>query len=75
MGHRNLLATSFVDIIQINNYNYSCFRLTFTLPEKTIKVVRNKKSNFFSHRCLIEFYETNRMSHVPHLYDVVNLLK
>ena len=39
------------------------------------KVVRNKKSKFFSHRNLIEFYETNRMSHVPHLYDVVNLLK
>ena len=39
------------------------------------KVVRNKKSKFFSHRYLIEFYETNRMSHVPHLYDVVNLLK
>ena len=40
-----------------------------------IKVVRNKKSKFFSHRYLTEFYETNRMSHVPHLYDVVNLLK
>ena len=40
-----------------------------------LKVVRNKKSKFFSHRCLIEFYETNRMSHVPLLYDVVNLLK
>ena len=40
-----------------------------------IKVVRNKKSKFFSHRYSIEFYETNRMSHVPHLYDVVNLLK
>ena len=40
-----------------------------------LKVVRNKKSKFFSHRYLIEFYETNRMSHVPHLYDVVNLLK
>ena len=40
-----------------------------------VKVVRNKKSKFFSHRYLIEFYETNRTSHVPHLYDVVNLLK
>ena len=40
-----------------------------------LKVVRNKKSKFFSHRYLIEVYETNRMSHVPHLYDVVNLLK
>ena len=40
-----------------------------------IKVVRNKKSKFFSHRYLIEFYERNRMSHVPHLYNVVNLLK
>ena len=39
------------------------------------KVVRNKKLNFFSHRYLIEFYETNRMSHVPHLYDVVEVLK
>ena len=39
------------------------------------KVVRNKKSKFFSRRYLIEFHETNRMSHVPHLYDVVNLLK
>ena len=39
------------------------------------KVVRNKKSKFFSHDYLIKFYETNRMSHVPHLYDVVNLLK
>ena len=40
-----------------------------------LMVVRNKKSKFFSHRYLIEIYETNRMSHVPHLYDVVNLLK
>ena len=40
-----------------------------------LKVVRNKKSKFFSHRYLIEFYETNRMGHFPHLYDVVNLLK
>ena len=39
------------------------------------KVVRNKKSKFFSRRYLIEFYEINRMSHVLHLYDVVNLLK
>ena len=37
--------------------------------------VKNKKSKFFSHRYLIELYETNRMSHVPHLYDIVNLLK
>ena len=42
---------------------------------RILKVVRNKKSKFFSHRYLIEFYETNRMSHVPHLYDVVNLLR
>ena len=42
---------------------------------KSIKVVRNKKSKFFSHRYLIEFYQTNRMSHVPHLYEVINLLK
>ena len=41
----------------------------------SLKVVRNKKSNFFSHPYLIEFYETNRMSHFPHLYDVVNLSK
>ena len=40
-----------------------------------INVVRTKKSKFFSHLYLIEFYETNRMSHLPHLYDVVNLLK
>ena len=39
------------------------------------KVVRNKQSKFFSHRYLIEFYETNRMSHLPHLYDIVILLK
>ena len=32
-----------------------------------IKVVGNKESKFFSHRYLIEFNETNRMSHVPHL--------
>ena len=38
------------------------------------KVVRNKKIEFFS-RYLIEFYETNQMSYVPHLYNVVNLLK
>ena len=37
---------------------------------RTIKAVR-----IFSHRYLIEFYETNRMSHVPHLYDIVILLK
>ena len=45
------------------------------LVKLSFKVVRNKKSNSFSHRYLIEFYETNRMSYVPHLYDVVNLLK
>ena len=39
-----------------------------------LKVVRNKRSKFFSHRYLIEFYETNRTSRVPHLYDVKNLL-
>ena len=33
-----------------------------------------KHRNFF-HRYLIEFYETNRMSHVPHLYDIIILLK
>ena len=38
-----------------------------------LKVVRNKKIEIFSRRYLIEFYETNRMSHVPHLYDSVNL--
>ena len=36
---------------------------------------QKQKIEIFSHRYLIEFYETNRMSHVPHLYDVVNLLK
>ena len=40
-----------------------------------VKVVRNKKSKFFSHRYLTEFYERNRMSHVPHLYTIVILLK
>ena len=35
---------------------------------------QKQKIEFFSHRYFIEFYETNRMSHVPHLYDVVNLL-
>ena len=40
-----------------------------------VKVVRNKKLKFFSHHYLIEFSETNRMSHVLHLYDVTNLLK
>ena len=40
-----------------------------------LKVVRSKKSKFFSHRCLTEFYETNRMNHVPHLYDIVILSK
>ena len=40
-----------------------------------LKVVRNKKLKYFSHCYLIEFYETNRMSHVPLLYDVVKLLK
>ena len=66
---------------------FNCLQLFFcetpTVPvspevefrNRDIKVVRNKKSKFFSHRYLIEFYETNRMSHVPHLYDVVNLLK
>ena len=44
--------------------------------ESLIKVVRNKKNrNFFSHRYLIEFDETNRMSHVPHSYDIIILLK
>ena len=32
-----------------------------------IKVVRNKKSKFFSHRYLIEFSETNRMSHMSRI--------
>ena len=36
---------------------------------------QKEKIEIFSHRYLIEFYETNRMSHVPRLYDVVNLLK
>ena len=40
-----------------------------------IKLVRNIESKFFSHRYLIEFNETNRMRHVPHLYDIVILLK
>ena len=39
-----------------------------------LKVVR-KKIETFSHRYLLEFYEASRMSHVAHLYDVVNLLK
>ena len=38
-------------------------------------MVRNKKSKFFSHCHLIEFYEINRMSHVPHFYDIVILSK
>ena len=41
----------------------------------SLKVVRNKKSKFFSHGGLIEFYETNRILHVPHLYDIVIVLK
>ena len=41
----------------------------------SVKVVRNKKIEIFSHRCLIEVYETNRMSHVKHLYDIAILLK
>ena len=65
----------------INFENGSHFLGSFNLnnPESTvciafrIKVVRNKKSKFFSHRYLID--EINRMSHVLHLYDVVNLLK
>ena len=47
----------------------------YVCPQTGLKVARNKKSKFFSHRYLIEFYETNRMSHVLHLYDIVNLLK
>ena len=43
--------------------------------QELLKVVRNKQLKFFSHRYLIEFHETNRMSHVPHLYDIVILLK
>ena len=46
-----------------------------TTYKTSLKVFRNKKSKFFSHRYLIEFYETNRMSHVSHLYDVINPLK
>ena len=61
----------------------SCSTLPDFLTEMTLvivtinmlKVVRNKKIEIFSHRYLMEFYETNRMSHVPHLYDVINLLK
>ena len=43
------------------------FRLVLTarLATGIVKVVRNKKSKIFSHRYLIEFYETNRMSDVP----------
>ena len=43
--------------------------------QKNSQGSQKQKIEFFSHRYLIEFYETNRMSHVPHLYDVVNLLK
>ena len=57
------------------NCLFSFSVLGLTLRPCPIKVVRNKTSKVFSHRHLIEFYETNRMSHVPHLYDVVNLLK
>ena len=45
------------------------------LTKVLFKVVKNKKSIFFSYRYLIEFSETNRISRVPHLYDVANLLK
>ena len=54
---------------------YVCVTGSLIIKNTIFKAVRNKKSKFFSHRYLIEFYETNRMSHVPHLYDVVNLLK
>ena len=43
------------------------------LLENMVSFIINMK--FFSHRHLIEFYEINRMSHVPHLYDIVILLK
>ena len=43
--------------------------------QKNSQGSQKQKIEFFSHRYLIEFYETNRISHVPHLYDVVNLLK
>ena len=36
-----------------------------------IQTVRNKKSKLGSHRYLIEFYETNQMSHISHLYDII----
>ena len=36
---------------------------------------QEQKIEFFSRRYLIEFYDTNRMSHVSHLYDIVILLK
>ena len=42
---------------------------------ENLRYSQEQKIEIFSHRYLIEFYETNRTSHVPHLYDIVNLLK
>ena len=52
-------------------FRFTLNKIMFT----RVTVVRNKKSKFFSHRYLVEFNETNRMSHFLHLYDMVILLK
>ena len=44
--------------------------LIFSMPS-TPQGSQKQKIEVFSHRCLIKFYETNRISHVPHLYDIV----
>ena len=66
-------------LVRIANNNFisiSYRKFLFNLITSfKFKVVRNKKSKFFSHRYLIEFNETNRISHFPHLYDMVILLK
>ena len=71
------MSLSFIELMTLLLYanNDFSFLVSRGVIEETIKVVRNKKSKFFSHCYLIEFYETNRMSQVPHLYDIVILLK
>ena len=75
---RSIILSWGIKILKKSHWTMKIFQLEKNLfhPLSVIlKVVINKKSKFFSHRYLIEFHETNRISHVPHLYDVVNLLK
>ena len=68
---KHLYSVSFIKKTWIGTTNWEIHEISRLIF--FIKVVRNKKSKFFSHRYLIEFYETNRMNHVPHLYDVIKV--